>query len=171
MSPGAAVAFLEEQARQLGLGCQKVEVSLGPLTLGGGGPAGWEVTPCRSPTQPLLPGGTWLCGDCADLVGHQPSPLIYLAQLPHGCGASLRGVYGLGHSTGLGPQGVHGGEASTAPKQPSFVPDQAWFWTRRWGWQSVASSVPSPPHLSLQPTSHWTPLPIPAKGTLESRPL
>lgn len=28
--PGAAVAFFEERARQLGLGCQKVEVSLGP---------------------------------------------------------------------------------------------------------------------------------------------
>jgi len=35
---GAAVAFLEERARQLGLGCQKVEVSLGPGMGRGGGP-------------------------------------------------------------------------------------------------------------------------------------
>lgn len=30
VSPGAAIAFLEERAHQLGLSCQKVEVSLGP---------------------------------------------------------------------------------------------------------------------------------------------
>uniref|UniRef100_A0A9L0T9Q7 Aminoacylase 1 n=1 Tax=Equus caballus TaxID=9796 RepID=A0A9L0T9Q7_HORSE len=37
-------------------------------------------------------GGTWSCGDCADLARHQPQTLFSLAQLPHGCGACLQGT-------------------------------------------------------------------------------
>lgn len=46
MLSGAAVAFLEERAHQLGLGCQKVEVSLGPCIGRGGGPG--------APPHPVL---------------------------------------------------------------------------------------------------------------------
>lgn len=37
------MAFLEERARQLGLGCQKVEVSLGPVW---GADVGLGTSPC-----------------------------------------------------------------------------------------------------------------------------
>lgn len=49
MFPGAAVAFLEERACQLGLGCQKVEVSLWPSMGRGGGPG---AAPHRALTTP-----------------------------------------------------------------------------------------------------------------------
>ncbi|KAF6312441.1 aminoacylase 1 [Rhinolophus ferrumequinum] len=37
-------------------------------------------------------GGTWPCGDCADLARHQPQTLLPCAQLPHGCGTCLQGT-------------------------------------------------------------------------------
>lgn len=52
MSPGAAVAFLEEQARQLGLGCQKVEVSLGPTRWGEVGLQGGRSPRADPPPNP-----------------------------------------------------------------------------------------------------------------------
>lgn len=47
------MAFLEERARELGLGCQKVEVSLGPCVGRGGGP-GEPPHPALT-TSPLGP--------------------------------------------------------------------------------------------------------------------
>lgn len=53
VSPGAAVAFLEERARQLGLGCQKVEVSLRPCVESGVGP--WAAPHPALTTSPPGP--------------------------------------------------------------------------------------------------------------------
>uniref|UniRef100_A0A8D1UTG4 N-acyl-aliphatic-L-amino acid amidohydrolase n=1 Tax=Sus scrofa TaxID=9823 RepID=A0A8D1UTG4_PIG len=50
---GAAVAFLEERARQLGLGCQKVEVSLRPCVESGVGP--WAAPHPALTTSPPGP--------------------------------------------------------------------------------------------------------------------
>lgn len=47
------MAFLEERARQLGLGCQKVEVSLGPCVGRGSGPGAPPHPALNLPPGPL----------------------------------------------------------------------------------------------------------------------